>query len=264
MTPNSRILFSNISKRDQIWPGGEVVPNVNLGNICNDDISCTMFEKIDIPFRFRAEQCVEMLYVLMIYPNSNPNPNVKMSISGEYIDETPCYTISGGIHEIVSSDTICGIRTDEECESTVRCSLIKCKYQGEAKSEAVCLPRIINEAAREEYWARSGLILTDYGNLPLDTYGPFTMIIIVVVIFLMTCFCAGWYYNLRIYQNKKPPFSVPKFCPQWCFPQPREDYNNRSFDDADSGSFDVLDQNREGTRRGTTKYRAPQFYFEDE
>jgi hypothetical protein len=73
-----------------------------------------MFEKIDYPFKYRAEQCAEMLYVLVIYPASNASPDAEMSIAGEYVDETPCYTIAGGIHEIISSETVCGAKISDE------------------------------------------------------------------------------------------------------------------------------------------------------
>jgi hypothetical protein len=97
-----------------VCPGEVAQKNINLGDVCNDDISCTMFEKIDYPFKFRAETCAEMLYVLVIYPASNASPDAEMSISGEYVDETPCYTIAGGIHETVSSGTVCGAKISDE------------------------------------------------------------------------------------------------------------------------------------------------------
>jgi hypothetical protein len=97
-----------------VCPGGVAQKNINLGNVCNDDISCTMFEKIDYAFKYRAETCAELLYVLVIYPASNASPDAEMSISGEYVDEAPCFTIAGGIHETVSSGTVCGAKISEE------------------------------------------------------------------------------------------------------------------------------------------------------
>ena len=93
-----------------------------------------MFEKIDYAFKYRAETCAELLYVLVIYPASNASPDAEMSISGEYVDEAPCFTIAGGIHETVSSGTVCGAKISEDCENTIRCSLVTCQYQDELKT----------------------------------------------------------------------------------------------------------------------------------
>lgn len=121
MVPNSKIIFSNFSKKDKVCPGGEdVSQDINLGNICQEDISCTMFEKIDFPFRYKAEQCAEMLYVLMVYPPENENPESEMSIWAEYINDVPCFTVSGGVHEVVNSETQCGQRSEDMCESNVK------------------------------------------------------------------------------------------------------------------------------------------------
>lgn len=124
MVPNSKILFSNLSKKKLVCPEGDngnaINRDVNVGEICQEDISCTMFEKIDFAFRFRAEQCSETLFVLMIYPKTNQNPDAEMSISAEYVDHSPCFTVTGGIHEIVNTETQCGEKTAETCESTVR------------------------------------------------------------------------------------------------------------------------------------------------
>ena len=268
MVSNTKILFSNLPKKHLVCPDDSTPSEkIDISTFCNEDISCTMFENINMPFKFRAEQCAEMLYILMIYPEQNEDETKQMEISAQYIDETPCYTVSGGVHEIINSETKWGARTENLWESTVRWALITCKYEAEEEIlEKICIPRTFDLIQREEYWAHSGLVLKDYGELPLETIGTLTIILIVVVVFLITCFWAGWYYNLRIYQNKKPPFSVPRFWPQWCFPQPRDNYNY-SFEEEDESqnSFDVLDnQARGSSKRGTTKYRAPNFYFEDE
>mmetsp|Transcript_20745 Transcript_20745/g.20485 ORF Transcript_20745/g.20485 Transcript_20745/m.20485 type:complete len:88 (+) Transcript_20745:246-509(+) len=81
------------------------VADIDISTNCEEDVSCTMFGKIDAPFKFRAEQCAQMLYVLMIYPETNENPEDEVSISAEYIDNIPCYTVSGGVHEVVNSET---------------------------------------------------------------------------------------------------------------------------------------------------------------
>jgi len=267
--PNTSILFSNLPKYDKICSGSKnLYQEIDISKYCENDISCTMYEKIDTPFKFRAEQCAEMLYILMIYPPENKNPNDEMSISAEYIDDTPWYTVSGGVHDVVNSKTEWGKRHEDTCESTVRCSLITCQYPTENKrEEKVWVPRVLDYQEREDYCSYSGLLLTGYGAEPLDSYGMLTIIIGIVSIFFATCFWAGCYYNLRIYQNKRPPFSVPRFWPQCCFPQPKNNYNY-SFEEGDDSqiSFDVLDNQGRGstTKRGTTKYRAPQFYFEDE
>ena len=73
-----------------------------------------------MPFKFRAEQCAEMLYILMIYPEENPNPEDEIRLSAEYKDDAPCYTVSGGVHEVVNSETECGKRFKDTCEETIR------------------------------------------------------------------------------------------------------------------------------------------------
>lgn len=64
-----------------------------------------MFEKIDQPFKFRSEQCDEMMYVLIVYPETNEDPERSMSIYAEYVNDKPCYTVTGGVHEVVDSST---------------------------------------------------------------------------------------------------------------------------------------------------------------
>lgn len=125
MVPNSKILFSNYSKKNLVCPeneNGETTVNavVDVGQICQDDISCTMFEKIDFPFKFRSEQCAENLYILMIYPEAGAGDNSVMSIGAQFIDQQPCFTVTGGVHEIVNTDTQCGERSATSCEETVR------------------------------------------------------------------------------------------------------------------------------------------------
>jgi hypothetical protein len=189
-----------------------------------------------------------------------------MSISADFIDMGACFTVTGGIHEEIPVQTDWGKRSAELWETTVKCSLITWQYPGEdAKKETIWLPRQSSLATREEYWTFSGLKLVSSGLPSLDQYGALTVIFFVVCFFIVICFWAGWFYNFRIYQNKKPPFRVPKFWPACWFPQPPE--NNYAYEDPnESGnSFDVLDANQRGsTKRGTTKYRAPQFYFEDD
>lgn len=189
LVPNSKILFSNFSKKDQICPDGVSVPeDVNVGELCQEDISCTMFEKIDFAFRFRAEQCAETLYVLMIYPETNDSDDVEMSIAAEYVDASPCFTVTGGVHEVVNTETQCGERDAETCQSTVRCALITCKYPSVEipRNETVCLPRAFTTTEREDYCSKSGLLLVDYGSLPLNEYSTITLIILFVLGFLLT------------------------------------------------------------------------------
>lgn len=270
LIPNTRILFSNISKKDIVCPDGDDVDYsdqyVNVGEICENDISWTMFEKIDVPFRFRAEQCYPMLYALVVYPPLDDSTEQVLSISADYIDSESWFTVTGGIHEEIPVQTDWGKRSADMWESTVKCALITCQYPGiDARLETVWLPRHSSSSSREEYWALSGLKLVNYGSPSLDQYGALTVVLFVVWFFVVICFWAGWFYNFRIYQNKKPPFRVPKFWPACWFPQPAE--NNYAYEDPnESGnSFDVLDNNQRGsTKRGTTKYRAPQFYFEDD
>lgn len=273
LVPNSEILFSNDSKYAQVCGSGGVSSQntqIQVGEICKDNISWTMFEKIEDPFKFRAEQCFETLYVLVLYPETyDDGQEYTMSIEAEYVDEHPWFTVSGGIHEIVNTETQCGEKQADLCEDTIRCSLITCEYQdGSERSEDICLPRSTSKGYRDDYCGMSGLKLTSYGELPLDEYSPWFVIFLVTLGVLSWWFWAGWYYNLRIYQKKEPPFKVPAVCPQCWFPRPRDNYNY-SFDENDidgSGSFDVLDANqiRGATNRGTTKYKAPQFYFDDD
>jgi hypothetical protein len=64
-----------------------------------------MFEKIDVPFRFRSEQCFPVLYALIIYPAPDDSADVKMSISADFIDMGACFTVTGGIHEEIPVQT---------------------------------------------------------------------------------------------------------------------------------------------------------------
>ena len=91
MVPNSKILFSSYSKLSQVCPPnkGKAVDNINVGALCQEDISCTMFEKVELPFKFRSEQCTETMYVLVVYPETNEDPDDKMSIYAEYADNSP-------------------------------------------------------------------------------------------------------------------------------------------------------------------------------
>ena len=270
MVPNSKILFSSYSKISQVCPSDddEAIDNINVGELCQEDISCTMFEKIEFPFIFRSEQCTDVMYVLMVYPKTSEDPEDTMSIYAEYADNSPWYTVTGGVHEIINTETQWGERSADLCESTIRCSLVTCQYTDDLmKNETICMPRATSTQQRDEYCSRSGLIAVDYGSVPLDEYSTWAVILLVAGFFLLTWFCAGCYYNFRIYQNKRAPFRVPSFWPQCCFPQPKDDYNY-SFDQMNDsqGSLDILDGNqaRNSTKRGTTRYRAPQFYFEDD
>lgn len=197
MVPNSKILFSNLSKIDKICPTISAGRNyldteIDVGELCEDDISCTMFEKIDFPFKYRAEQCFESLYVLMIYPEPDPAQQTEMSIQAEYVDNAPCFTVSGGVHEVVNTETQCGEKSASACEATIRCSLITCQYtDGSNRTEGVCLPRATSASTREDYCAKSGLVLADYGAEPLDMYSPWTIILAVGGVFFLFCFCAG-------------------------------------------------------------------------
>mmetsp|Transcript_25280 Transcript_25280/g.28036 ORF Transcript_25280/g.28036 Transcript_25280/m.28036 type:complete len:122 (-) Transcript_25280:459-824(-) len=121
MVPNSKILFSNLPKKSLICPDDtQPVTDVKISDFCTNDFSCTMFENINQPFRFRAEQCAEMLYILMIYPTANEDSTSEVSLSAEYVDKTPCYTVTGGAHEIVNTETECGQKDADQCEDTIR------------------------------------------------------------------------------------------------------------------------------------------------
>mmetsp|Transcript_14574 Transcript_14574/g.16828 ORF Transcript_14574/g.16828 Transcript_14574/m.16828 type:complete len:190 (+) Transcript_14574:114-683(+) len=153
---NSKVLFSNISKKSEVCPNGDSVDysnsKVNVGEICQNDITCTLFEKIDLPFRFRAEQCFEQLYVLMVYPLPDEANPQTMKIYAEYINNEPCFTVTGGIHDVINTETDCGKKAAEDCEKTVRCALVTCKYpSARNKNETVCLPRATSESTREQY-----------------------------------------------------------------------------------------------------------------
>ena len=148
-----------------------------------------MFEKIDVPFRFRSEQCYPILYALIIYPSPDESAGNTMSISADYIDSGSWFTVAGGIHEEIPVQTEWGKRSATLCESTVKCSLITWQYPGEnAKQETVWLPRQSSIATREEYWSLSGLKLVNSGAPSLDQYGALTVIFFVVWFFIVICF----------------------------------------------------------------------------
>lgn len=122
---------------DQVCPPDAVDINtdntqIELRDICQDDISCTTFQFIDDPFVFRTEQCYEKLYILVIYPVLEGEDKV-MTLSAEYEDTLPCFTIYKGIHEEISTEAQCGQKSVETCEDTIKCSLTTCEYQNEAK-----------------------------------------------------------------------------------------------------------------------------------
>jgi hypothetical protein len=191
LVPNSEILFSNESKLNQVCPKGRTGistenTEISVGDICKDDISCTLFEKINDPFKFRAEQCFDTLYVLVVYPPVQSGKTHTMSIQAEYVDEEPCYTVAGGVHEVVNTDTQCGEKQADTCEATIRCSLVSCQYQdGSDKIEDVCLPRVTSKTYRESFCMISGLVLSDYGELAIDEYSPWIVIAIVSISILV-------------------------------------------------------------------------------
>lgn len=268
LVPNSKILFSTSSKYDQVW--NQETPKINIGELCEDDVRCTKFENIKEVFRYRSEQCFKDLFILVIYPETNEDENDNtMSISADYVDIEPCYAVTFSVHETINTGIECGMKSDTECEQTVKCSLVTCKYKDPSdKLESVWLPRVTPLDERETMCGKVGLSLVSYGELPISEYSIWFVITIVTILLITWWFWASWYYNLRVYQNKPAPFKVPKFCPVCCFPQPKET-NDYSYDNDDpnmSNSFDVLDANqiRGATNRGTTKYRAPQFYFDDD
>ena len=104
--PGSMILISNKPTRSLVCHKSKKViydttnTVINVAEVCGDMISCTFYKEVNYRFKFRGEQCYEELYVLAIYPQiqSQP-PGANMTISGDYVKDSPCYTVSGGVHE---------------------------------------------------------------------------------------------------------------------------------------------------------------------
>ena len=260
--PGSKLLTSNQPKFHSVCEPS--IQNISLETTCKNDISCTYFDNSTDELVIRAEQWYEKLYLLVIYPDESEE---QMTLKAEYVDDEPWYTIKGGIHEVFNTKTHCGNQTDQGCKDDLRCTLVTCQYNETKRNETVWLPMVTSINQRSQYWQLSGLTMVDHGNEPLNQISMWFVALFVFLSAIVCCFWASWYYNLRIYQNKRPPFRVPYCWPHWCFPKP-DDHYNYEYDGEEnmSHSFDVLDAGagKGPSNRGTTKYRAPQFYFDDD